>query len=243
MMQEGELNRWDEARGFGFIRVGPGRPDVFVHISAFPPGVRPRAGDLILFDGVAQTGLKGPRAGEAVVKGRSPDGPPNSVQLPRGQTARTKPTEQRRAPRGDRRNLGLQALRWSPGVILVLSLAGFCLIAAASFVPHSPIPLLLYPLASTVGFVLYGKDKYRAIKGAGRIPEGTLHLVEALGGWPGAFLAQQTMRHKTSKESYQATFWFIVAAHVGFWCLWFIGPDPLTAILAGASSGYSTGFS
>ena len=39
------------------------------------------------------------------------------------------------------------------------------------------------------------------MQGAWRIREGTLHLVEALGGWPGAFLAQQTMRHKTVKLS------------------------------------------
>jgi uncharacterized membrane protein YsdA (DUF1294 family) len=103
--------------------------------------------------------------------------------------------------------------------------------------------LLLYPLLSVAAFVLYGTDKYRAIRGGWRIREGTLHLVEVLGGWPGAFLAQQTLRHKTVKLSYQATFWLIVAAHVGVWCLWFIGPDHLTAILAGASSGYSIGFS
>ena len=64
-MQEGELQRWDDARGFGFIRVGSGRPDVFVHISAFETEVRPRAGDRVLFDAVVQNERKGPRATRA----------------------------------------------------------------------------------------------------------------------------------------------------------------------------------
>lgn len=223
MMQEGALRRWDDARGFGFIQARSGQPDIFVHISAFKPGVRPRAGDLILFDGVVQDGPKGPRATRALVKGRGADASSDPTQ-PRNGPA-TSPDTQRR--------LGLRALRWSPGMILVLSLAGFCLAGAASFLPQSPIPLLLYPVLSVAAFVLYGTDKYQAIRGGWRVREGTLHVVEALGGWPGAFLAQQTMRHKTVKLSYQAAFWLIVAAHVGIWCLWFLGPDTAIAILTG----------
>jgi uncharacterized membrane protein YsdA (DUF1294 family)/cold shock CspA family protein len=243
MRQEGELRRWDDARGFGFIRVGSNQPDIFVHISAFEQGVRPQAGDLILFDGVVQEGGKGPRAIGALVKGRSADAPSDPVQPRRRLVGKPRQQAQPTAAPGERRNLGLQALRWSPGVILVLTLAGFCLVGAASFLPHSPIPFLLYLVTSTLAFILYGKDKYRAIQGTWRISEGTLHLVEALGGWPGAFLAQRMMRHKTVKLSYQAAFWLIVAAHVGFWGLWFLGPDAVTAILGWAASGYSTGFS
>jgi uncharacterized membrane protein YsdA (DUF1294 family)/cold shock CspA family protein len=237
MRQEGALRRWDDARGFGFIRVGPNRPDLFVHISAFEPGVRPRAGDLILFDGVVHEGGKGPKATQAQVKGRSCDGSPGLGAPRGGSAARPPPTGQQAAAPSQGRDLGLRALRLSPGVILVLSLAGFCLAGAASFLPHSPIPLLLYPMLSLAAFVLYGKDKYQAIRGHWRIREGTLHLVEALGGWPGAFLAQQTLRHKTAKLSYQAAFWLIVAGHVGLWCLWFLGPAGVTAILASVSAG------
>jgi len=218
-MQEGQLERWDDARGFGFIRVGPGRPDVFVHISAFEGGVRPRAGDRILFD-AAQNGQKGPRAARALVKGGNATvagaGPaPGGV---RGAGGPPEPTRQR--PR-------LHALSGSPQTLLVLVLAGFCLLGALSFLPRSPVPLLLYPVLSSAAFVLYGADKYRAARGHWRIREGTLHLVEALGGWPGAFLAQQVLRHKTAKRPYQVTFWLIVAAHVGFWALWLLRPKGL----------------
>lgn len=42
---------------------------------------------------------------------------------------------------------------------------------------------------------------------------GWLHLLELLGGWPGAFLAQRRLHHKCSKGSYQFVFWLIVLAY------------------------------
>lgn len=66
---------------------------------------------------------------------------------------------------------------------------------------------------SALSFSLHALDKRRAGKDAWRIPESTLHAVELLGGWPGAFLAQRILRHKTAKWTYQITFWIIVLAH------------------------------
>ena len=63
---------------------------------------------------------------------------------------------------------------------------------------------------SLLTFLAYRSDKRRAETGAWRIPESTLHLAELAGGWPGAFLAQRTFRHKTAKISYQVVFWIIV---------------------------------
>lgn len=70
------------------------------------------------------------------------------------------------------------------------------------------------PLAASIlALILYRTDKRRAGMGERRIPESTLHFVEFLGGWPGAFLAQRLFRHKTIKVSYQLVFWLIVALH------------------------------
>jgi uncharacterized membrane protein YsdA (DUF1294 family)/cold shock CspA family protein len=59
----------------------------------------------------------------------------------------------------------------------------------------------------------YALDKRRARAKEWRLSEGALHLLELLGGWPGAFLAQRRLRHKCSKGSYQVVFWLIVLAY------------------------------
>lgn len=70
------------------------------------------------------------------------------------------------------------------------------------------------PLAiSLFTYFSYRSDKRRAAGGEWRISEAALHLMELIGGWPGAFLAQRKYRHKTSKTSYQIVFWLIVLLH------------------------------
>ncbi len=70
-------------------------------------------------------------------------------------------------------------------------------------------PLIL----SVFTFLAYHSDKRRAEAGKWRLRESALHLLELLGGWPGAFLAQRIFRHKTSKISYQVVFWAIVLVY------------------------------
>ena len=74
-----------------------------------------------------------------------------------------------------------------------------------------------YAILSLVTFVAYALDKRAARRGRPRTPEATLHLLELLGGWPGAFAAQRLIRHKNAKVSYQIVFWLIVATHVAAW--------------------------
>jgi uncharacterized membrane protein YsdA (DUF1294 family)/cold shock CspA family protein len=77
-----------------------------------------------------------------------------------------------------------------------------------------PLPLWMVPGAmatmSAITYVMYADDKKRAMAGAWRVPESSLHMAELLGGWPGAFLAQRRLRHKCSKFFYQVVFWIIV---------------------------------
>lgn len=78
----------------------------------------------------------------------------------------------------------------------------------------------VYAAASAVTFIVYGVDKNAARRQQRRVPEARLHLLEFLGGWPGALIAQRVFRHKTRKLSYQLVFWCIGAAHAGAWW-WF----------------------
>src|SRR5690349_8025151 len=66
---------------------------------------------------------------------------------------------------------------------------------------------------SCVTFWLYWHDKRQAETEGWRTPESTLHLAELFGGWPAAFLAQRTLRHKISKIRYQAAFWAIIVLY------------------------------
>ena len=68
----------------------------------------------------------------------------------------------------------------------------------------------LYASASALTFIIYAIDKSAAIKGRNRTPENTLHLLAFMGGWPGALLAQQRLRHKTTKQPFRTIFWLTV---------------------------------
>ena len=81
-----------------------------------------------------------------------------------------------------------------------------------------------YLCMSLLALALYAADKRRAARGEWRISEATLHLVELLGGWPGALVAQQLLRHKRQKRSYMLVFWLIVAAHLAAWMLIVVSP-------------------
>ena len=86
------------------------------------------------------------------------------------------------------------------------------------FVKLGKFPALLFwgfAGMSSVAFILYGLDKWAAIREAQRTPETTLQICALLGGWPGALLAQQVFRHKSSKRSFQISFWFTVVLNCG----------------------------
>ena len=63
-----------------------------------------------------------------------------------------------------------------------------------------------YVILSVVTFFAYGWDKVSATGGYWRTQESTLHTLELMGGWPGAWIAQHAWRHKSRKESFQSAF-------------------------------------
>jgi uncharacterized membrane protein YsdA (DUF1294 family)/cold shock CspA family protein len=68
----------------------------------------------------------------------------------------------------------------------------------------------LYVVVSIISFLVYRHDKSAAQQNQRRTPERTLILLGVLGGWPGAFVAQQFFHHKTKKRSFQIAFWLTV---------------------------------
>ncbi|WP_020655189.1 DUF1294 domain-containing protein [Massilia niastensis] len=90
------------------------------------------------------------------------------------------------------------------------------------------LPLLVgaaYLVTSLTCFVAYAIDKSAARAKTWRTPEITLLTLSLVGGWPGALLAQQWLRHKTSKQSFQWKFQLTVALNIGLfaWLAWQFG--------------------
>ncbi|HEU4374512.1 MAG TPA: DUF1294 domain-containing protein [Telluria sp.] len=73
---------------------------------------------------------------------------------------------------------------------------------------------VVYLLASVACFIVYAIDKAAARAGRWRTSENTLLFMGLACGWPGAALAQQWMRHKSSKPSFRARFWVTVGVNV-----------------------------
>jgi uncharacterized membrane protein YsdA (DUF1294 family)/cold shock CspA family protein len=188
----GKLVLWNDDRGFGFVRPDAGGDDFFVHISAFRKGLtrRPEIGDVVRYRLAREIPDK-KRIAHAVLEGVA-----------------VKPA----VPEVDR---GWR--RAYPGLVYVLIRLPILLSCWVLWKQHNPIPLLLYVFMSTLAILYYGADKRRALAHRWRIPEFYLHLIEFLGGWPGALLAQKDFRHKLTKDAYQRVFWGIILLHGGLW--------------------------
>jgi uncharacterized membrane protein YsdA (DUF1294 family) len=89
----------------------------------------------------------------------------------------------------------------------------------------SPLYLIIawYALFSLTTYVVYAIDKRAARKDRWRVPEAHLHLLALLGGWPGAMLAQQTLRHKSVKRSFRFVFWITVILNLAA-MIWLFSP-------------------
>ena len=69
----------------------------------------------------------------------------------------------------------------------------------------------MYLLAINIlTFVVFGVDKYKAIKKQYRVPEKTLFLLAVMGGSAGALAGMFAFRHKTRK-------WYF---RIGIPCIW-----------------------
>jgi uncharacterized membrane protein YsdA (DUF1294 family)/cold shock CspA family protein len=99
---------------------------------------------------------------------------------------------------------------------IIAAVVFLCMVGAC--VSASRIPLLVldvYVVASLLTLIVYALDKSAAQNGSRRTPENTLHMLALAGGWPGAIVAQQALRHKSSKQSFRTVFWVTVLLNCG----------------------------
>jgi uncharacterized membrane protein YsdA (DUF1294 family)/cold shock CspA family protein len=200
MQFTGTLKSWNDDRGFGFIEPTHGGQEIFVHIKAFPAGTgRPSIGQQLTFK-VETTDNGKKRA--------------LSVQYPARARTPRRPSAESPAP-------------WTLPRLLVLPVFAAIYGYVAWRWGFRPPVLVAYIGLSLAAFMLYAFDKSAAVSGRWRTAENTLHFFALAGGWPGALLAQQVLRHKTSKPDFIGVFWITVALNVAAFVGWHAGLIPL----------------
>lgn len=191
MRIEGRLTRWDDERGFGFITPFSGGQDIFAHIKAFGAnGRRPEIDESYSFE--VELGPEGKKRARKIQ--------PIVARRPIGVS-------------GSRRGMP-----W--GGFSLFSIPAFALLfVLVAFFGRVPKWLALAYLGlSALCFVVYWLDKRAAAADERRTPESTLHWLALLGGWPGALLAQQFLRHKSVKREFRMVFWATVLLNVAGFC-------------------------
>lgn len=192
MRFEGFIRSWNEERAFGFIEPAQGGQEVFVHITAFPArSGRPPLNQRVSFK--VELNRDGKKRAKKVAL------------VSPARVIRTRPRQ-----RGTK--WGGASLFAVPAFVLL-----YLVVAMAWRVPR--VVAVGYLASSLVCFVAYAADKYAARAGGWRTRESTLLLLGLVGGWPGALLAQQFMRHKSVKASFRAAFWLTVAVNVSAFVL------------------------
>ncbi len=106
--------------------------------------------------------------------------------------------------------------------VLPVAFALWCgLLASGVATGRLPMPALgALAAINLLTFVLYFIDKRAAQRGHWRTPESQLHMLELLGGWPAAGLAQQLLRHKRAKPAYRKVFVAMIFLHLLALGLW-----------------------
>jgi uncharacterized membrane protein YsdA (DUF1294 family)/cold shock CspA family protein len=206
-LYRGKLTKWKDDRGFGFIQPVDDSPEVFLHISALKDSSRrPIVGDTIYYHIARKDGKV--YASYAFILGARLKQDSQSSLSNQKTTAQT----QNSYP-----SLVLKVVALS--ILPAMGMAQF------SLKTGNPLVFIMYILMSLVSFSMYANDKSCAKQGKWRTPEQSLLLCDFFGGWLGGFFAQQKLRHKVSKQSYQVRFWLIVVMHYAFWLFWLIASN------------------
>jgi uncharacterized membrane protein YsdA (DUF1294 family)/cold shock CspA family protein len=188
----GTIQSWQDDRGFGFIQPTQGGQEIFVHIKSFTSrgGSRPQVGQRVTFE--VELNAQGKKRAK-------------NVALVRAATASAVQRQRRAAE---------SPAQWGTASLFALPAFLLVYLAVAVFWRVPGWVAALYAGASVVCALAYAIDKSAAVAGRWRVSESTLHTLSLVGGWPGALVAQQVLRHKSNKAAFRSVFWATVVANV-----------------------------
>lgn len=181
MKFKGKLIQWDDDKGYGFIEPIGQHTKVFVHIKSFTHSHRRPQVNETLTFTLVQDKQGRESANQVRVFGD-------------------------KSPKASSKSASNGKLRG----LLILGLV--VILAVAVYQQRLPTLFpLIYLLMSSITLIAYAMDKSAARHGKWRTKESTLQIMSLCGGWPGALLAQNWLRHKSQKVSFRITLWCTVA--------------------------------
>jgi uncharacterized repeat protein (TIGR01451 family) len=107
--------------------------------------------------------------------------------------------------------------------IIIVSVFSIFLVSSILLTKMPALIIAVYFVVSLLTFIMYSVDKSAAQNGDWRTPESTLHFLSLAGGWPGALIAQQKLRHKSKKQPFRMVFWITVILNLTVF-VWLLTP-------------------
>ena len=198
----GVVTTWNDDRGFGFIKPDDGGHDVFLHFTAVPRG--------------------------AV---RPYQGQHLTYEVERDEKGKTRAVHAEAVIVAERAEPTIRPTSVVVGAGSILAFTAVYLVAHWRWQVPWTIAFIYLGL-SILAFAMYAADKRAAQGNHWRTPENTLLLVGLIGGWPGAVVAQQLLRHKTKKLRFRTRFWSTVILNVIVFVLlaWYMNAHPIPGV-------------
>ena len=196
--QQGQVIKWQEDKGFGFIKTQAGE-SIFFHSSEFKASRRPTIGDEVVFS-----------------VGYDKQGRVQAKQVQELSVVQQQMAEKNKQIR-QRNSQKSQQAEFEEGKHKRAFLGiGFysVLILLAIMEDLSWLVVGWYVVLGIVTYLTYAKDKAAAQNNEWRTPEMTLHILSALGGWVGALVAQTYLRHKSQKPDFRMGYYLTVVINL-----------------------------
>ena len=212
--QQGHVEKWQEDKGFGFIKTESGE-SVFFHVSEFKAPRRPSIGDEVIFTvGQDNQGRLQARHVQELDFIQQKMAQKNQQIRKRN----SQKTQQAEFAEGQKKRAFLGIGFY--GVLIVLAFTG----------ELSWLVIGWYVALGLITYIMYAKDKAAAKSGQWRTPEMTLHILSALGGWVGALVAQTYLRHKSQKPEFRMAYYLTVVINLAG-LLFIMAGDGLDSLL------------